>query len=376
MKMTREMFVSVFLAAAATDAVAQNSVTLYGTVDAGIGYVSNSGGKSKVEMTSGVMSTPRWGLRGVEDLGSGLSTIFQLENGFNIGTGKLNNGGREFGRQAFVGLSQTNYGRITLGRQYDPIRDLIQPITGDGQFGGMMTPGDVDNNDNDLRFDNSVKYVSPVFSGLQVEAMYALGGVSGSFTTGSGYAGAVLYSNNGLNLAGGYFFVKNDNLASSTTGGFIGDSSLTAFASSPGSFQTAHAAASYLIGKATVGVRYSNSQYKPYGATLNFPTTAKFNVGGTYLTYQFAPDVKATVNYVYTGETGVSSAHWNQMNLGVDYLLSKATDIYAIAGYTKASGQMRINGVLVQAQGNVGDFDIASSNTKQAIASIGLRHKF
>jgi predicted porin len=376
MNATRGMFVSVFLAAVATDAVAQNSVTLYGAVDSGIGYVSNSGGKSKVELTSGVMSTPRWGLRGVESLGSGWSTIFQLENGFNIGTGQLNNGGREFGRQAFVGLSQENYGRITLGRQYDPIRDFIQPITGDGQFGGMMTPGDVDNNDNDLRFSNSVKYASPIFSGLQIEAMYALGGVPGSFTTGSGYAGAVLYSSNGLNLAGGYFFVKNDNLASSTTSGFIGDSSLTAFATSPGSFQTAHAAASYLIGKVTVGVRYSNSQYKPYGATLNFPTTAKFNVGGTYVAYQFAPDLKATVNYVYMRETGVSSAHYNQVNAGVDYLLSKTTDIYAIAGYTKAAGETRINGVLVEAQANVGDFDIASKNNKQAIASVGLRHKF
>ena len=376
MNKTRGIFVTVFLAAAATDATAQNSVTLYGAVDAGIGYVSNSGGKSKVEMTSGVMSTPRWGLRGVENLGGGWSTIFQLENGFNIGTGKLNNGGREFGRQAFVGLSQDNYGRITLGRQYDPIRDLIQPITGDGQFGAMMTPGDVDNNDNDLRFDNAVKYTSPVFSGLQVEAMYALGGVAGSFTTGSGYAGAVLYSMNGLNLAGGYFFVKNDNTTSSTTSGWIGDSSLTSFASSSGSYQTAHAAASYTIGKATVGLRYSNTQYKPYGATVNFPTTAKFNVGGTYVTYQFAPDFKAGVNYVYMQEKGVSSAHWNQFNVGADYLLSKATDIYAIAGYNRASGQMRINGVLVGAQANVGDFDIASSNNKQAIASVGLRHRF
>ena len=94
------------------------------------------------------------------------------------------------------------------------------------------------------------------------------------------------------------------------------------------------------------------------------------------MTYQFAPDFKAGVNYVYMQEKGVSSAHWNQFNVGADYLLSKATDIYAIAGYNRASGQMRINGVLVGAQANVGDFDIASSNNKQAIASVGLRHRF
>lgn len=52
------------------------------------------------------------------------------------------------------------------------------------------------------------------------------------------------------------------------------------------------------------------------------------------------------------------------------------TDIYALTGYTKAAGQTRINGVLVEAQANVGDFDAASSNNKQFIASIGLRHSF
>ena len=28
------------------------------------------------------MQTPRWGLRGVEDLGDGLSTVFVMESGF------------------------------------------------------------------------------------------------------------------------------------------------------------------------------------------------------------------------------------------------------------------------------------------------------
>jgi predicted porin len=70
-------------------------------------------------------------LKGEEDLGGGLKAIFQLENGFDPGTGKLNQGGREFGRQAFVGLTRDQWGTVTLGRQYDPLVDMVQGITAD-----------------------------------------------------------------------------------------------------------------------------------------------------------------------------------------------------------------------------------------------------
>jgi hypothetical protein len=60
----------------------------------------------------------RWGMRGTEDLGGGLKAIFLLENGFDASTGKLWQGGLEFGRQAWVGLSSARLGTVSLGRQY------------------------------------------------------------------------------------------------------------------------------------------------------------------------------------------------------------------------------------------------------------------
>ena len=111
---------------------AQNTVTLYGIIDTGLTYVSNQGGGRFVGMTSGNESGSRWGLKGSEDLGGGLKTVFQLENGFNSTNGRLGQGGRMFGRQAFVGLSSDKWGTLTAGRQYDPLVDLIQPFQGDG----------------------------------------------------------------------------------------------------------------------------------------------------------------------------------------------------------------------------------------------------
>ena len=44
----------------------------------------------------------------------GWSTIFTLESGFNTKAGTLNQGGRLFGRQAYVGLKGP-YGSLTFG---------------------------------------------------------------------------------------------------------------------------------------------------------------------------------------------------------------------------------------------------------------------
>jgi predicted porin len=64
--------------AAHAPAFAQNSVTLYGIVDNGIGYQSSSttlgstsGGHSAFKMITGVWAGSRFGLKGAEDLGGG-----------------------------------------------------------------------------------------------------------------------------------------------------------------------------------------------------------------------------------------------------------------------------------------------------------------
>ncbi|MCV9992668.1 porin, partial [Burkholderia pseudomallei] len=159
-------FVLTLCAAGCVSATAhaQGTVTLYGIVDAGLGYASNQRvatskgalgapvayrGASSYSFASGTWSGSRWGLKGKEDLGDGLAAVFQLENGFNIGTGQLGQGGRMFGRQAWMGLSSTRFGTLTMGRQYDPIVDFVGSI-GPGSFltGMGAHPGDLDNIDN------------------------------------------------------------------------------------------------------------------------------------------------------------------------------------------------------------------------------------
>ncbi|KAJ3472774.1 hypothetical protein NLI96_g13260 [Meripilus lineatus] len=171
---------------------AQNSVTLYGIIDVGITYANNSNGKSLWTTQSGVAQGSRWGLKGTEDLGGGLKAIFQIENGFNAFNGKLGQGGLEFGRQAYVGLATDTWGTVTFGRQYDPIVDLVQPATMNGNGGAFFShPSDIDNSDNGFRVNNAVKYVTPTFKGLSGEFMYAFGGAAGQFGQKSTIAGGI-----------------------------------------------------------------------------------------------------------------------------------------------------------------------------------------
>lgn len=152
-------------------------VQLYGAIDAAMVYVNNASGSSVGRVDGGGNWASRWGLRGREDLGGGLAAVFVLEQGFNPDDGTLGQGGRTFGRQSFVGLSQTHYGTLTLGRQYDFAYAIPPDVV--MVIGGLAsaTGGSGINADMHLggfRYDNSVKYLvglGPVQAGL----MYGLG---------------------------------------------------------------------------------------------------------------------------------------------------------------------------------------------------------
>ena len=110
------------LTTAATSALAQSSVTLYGLIEGAVvsqNHASPDGGRvySLNQSGEGFLSASRFGLQGIEDLGGGMKARFVLENGFNSQAGTFDQQGQLFGRQAFVAL-QGGWGEIAFGRQY------------------------------------------------------------------------------------------------------------------------------------------------------------------------------------------------------------------------------------------------------------------
>jgi len=160
--------------ALASGAANAQSVTLYGLIDTGIEYVShanvNGNGLTRIPSVTGTLPS-RWGLRGAEDLGNGMKAVFTLESGFNTDTGTSGQGGRLFGRQAWVGLA-SDYGTVTLGRQYSMVFLSLADadILGPSQY----AIGSLDAYIPNARTDNTIAYKG-TFSGLTVGATYSFG---------------------------------------------------------------------------------------------------------------------------------------------------------------------------------------------------------
>ena len=118
--MKKSMFATAALAAMAlhaTGASAQSSVTLFGVLDLGAAQIKNGSAGSQKSLTQGAVSTSRFGVRGIEDLGGGLKAGFHLESQVNPDTGSATS--LFWNRRSTVSL-MGGWGELRLGRDYNP----------------------------------------------------------------------------------------------------------------------------------------------------------------------------------------------------------------------------------------------------------------
>ncbi|GAB5099016.1 porin [Caballeronia sp. LP006] len=373
---------------------AQSSVTLYGIIDAGFLYSNNSAGQKLYALNSGNVQGSRWGLRGTEDLGGGLKALFVLENGFNVFNGALGQGGDEFGRQAYVGLSTAQYGTVTLGRQYDSVVDFTGAFEVGSQWATYFGahPGDLDNMNNSLRVNNSVKFTSANYAGFTFGGLYSLGGNAGQFNRNQIWSAGLGYSQGPLQLGAAYLNVKDPNYS------FFGNNTTSRTAATAGTasnfpnsrvisgFASAHtqqvisAGGAYTFGAATVGATYSNTQFKDVGreagAGLNPAAytggSGKFHNAELNFKYQLTPALLLGVAYDYTKGYGLADAKYHQGMLGADYFLSKRTDVYIDGVYQHATGTDSTQRAAVASINGLSP----SSTSNQVAALVGIRHKF
>ncbi|SFU26794.1 porin [Paraburkholderia aspalathi] len=404
--MKKSFGVIVAIGAFANAANAQSSVTLYGIIDESFEAVSNvktAPGQGKalyqLDATSGLQGS-RWGLRGAEDLGGRLKAIFVLENGFEINTGKLNQGGAEFGRQAFVGLSSTVYGSVTWGRQYDSMVDLVAPFGAAEQWASHRGahPGDIDNLNNSVRTNNSIKYTSVNYGGLIFDGLYSFGGQPGSNSRNQIFSLAAAYTNGSVAFGVGYLNVRNPNISffgDNPSGGGVTVNNMAASTNpvfsgyaSAHTYQVIATGGSYTFGSATVGATYSNIKFMNLGDTatsgpnpLGYAGTATFNNAEVSGKYQLTPALLLGVAYDYMRGSGVSStlatvhdsgARYHQFALGADYSLSQRTDVYILGVYQKATGVDSTGQVAVASITSV----TAAAGNHAALVRLGVRVKF
>lgn len=368
-------------------ALAQSSVTIYGVLDAPIEYVSNvargapsvvnnqlvpqTGGK-RFGMPSTGLSSPRWGLRGQENLGGGLSAIFVLEGGFGVDTG-VQTSNRLFGRQAFVGL-QGRYGKLTFGRQYTSIFDGFSNFT-PTRFAVLYEPIAWQLGVN-YRSDNTVKY-SGNFGPLSASAHFTFG-------AGTGAVGSTLLANGGAGETPGNF---RDNTGYGASLTYLRDNvgaSLvydewrpTVTTGQPGRTRKFGGAVSYELGtvKAMAGYRWNRSSF------ANGNTFVRDDYWWAGVNYRVMPALGLSLAYYYSdikearlGPTapGIKPANPWQVTFIADYDFSKRTDVYVTTAYARNAGLNFDSSPISFATGY---FPTAGQKGMLGVA-VGVRHKF
>jgi predicted porin len=363
--------IASFALVAPVAAFAQSNVTLYGILDEGLTYSTNQGGEKNIQMSSGNIQGTRWGLKGQEDLGGGLAAVFNLENGFDLGKGTLGQGGRLFGRKAFVGISSSEYGTVTVGRQYESTVDFISPFVANEIWGGglMIHANDMDLTDGTVQLSNTIKYRSIDYRGFSFGGLYQFGGVAGQFASNSAWSAGATYAHGPVAFAATYLHINSpataefQPLANSPTYTNVIYGNYLAAAQSQ---DVMAVGSSFKFGHAQALLSYTNTVY--HGGSGGHDV--RFDNYEASLGYYFRPAVFGALSYNFTdgiNHQNDQTPRYHQVTLMGDYFLSPSTDLYAelaVQFATSDAQYAQIGGLT------------ASSNDRALAARIGIRHKF
>jgi predicted porin len=345
--MKKTLIALAALGAMAGAAQAQSTVTIYGLLDANIGsfktnVVTAPGTVQSLTQTkidSGGLNGSRWGIRVSEDIGGGMAVIGNLESGFNIDTGASAQGGLLFGRRANVGIS-SGFGTVTIGRNTSSYDDVAadHAMMGATIFdpsntnnGPAATPAGalslVGRNTTwvgyNTRFNNSIKYVSPNFSGFSGSVMYAFGEDKTTANSASKSVSANLkYANGPLLVSGGY--------QSETAVGSVGSLG----AGTKPALENTLLNVAYDFGVAKVGAGFNRAKFKDIAPGTSLAAQKEWSLSVA------VPLGATTISAGYAQSKGDDLGKSTGYGIQALYSLSKRTTLYAGAQSTKNYDQL------------------------------------
>lgn len=303
-------------------------------------------GTSDLQFSS---NASRIGFKGAEDLGGGLSAIWQIESGVSVDEGS----GSWASRNTFLGL-KGGFGTVLAGNHDTPLKLVGRAVD---LFGDTMADSrNVLGGGSDMRAKNTVAYITPSFSGLTIAAAYTndpknegtqIGaaktlGDTGDQDSNGAYNLNATYTNGPLYVGVGYGdgdFHENNGLA-----------------------EHWRLAGGYTFGNFKVVGQYDNlADDTPAGADYT-----AWMVGGAYT----MGNIVLKANYM-AGEFDCNGcAEPTQWTIGADYNLSKRTSVYAL--YASAE-----DGVMFGSGAGASDTILSGdSSGDNTVISVGMVHSF
>ena len=395
---------------AAPVAMADNSnVTIYGEFAASVEIGAEGGDYNAaavtVPSTGGVNAASaerRWrvssnnsfiGFKGTEDLGNGLSAIWQFEQSIAIDQQSKNDSfgssspilANQSHRNIFVGLSSQQMGTLTLGLQDSPFKTSTGPLDVFGQHtvadyrniwgavGALLiqTPGAAGSGVNlaSIRAPNSVMYTSPNLSGFTIKALAGAQNENGNDTPTTSVANPHYYAVNGTYANGPIFATlayEDNKIVNSATNDLA--------------LKNWRAGAGYTFAGFKVGLAYE--RIKGDGAATAI-TSQEIQRTAWYLpvSYQFGNNtIKAAFtkagksNQKNAGVDVSGSDGAKQWSLGFDHAMSKRTNVYAL--YTQVRNDDNGSYAIGSAGTGIAGVLPASYGADPKAFSVGMVHKF
>ena len=360
---------------AATASFAQSSVQIDGIVDAGFQAIDYKGTKVNGIAGNG-SSTSQINFRGTEDLGGGLKANFRVETDWNTAFNRANTGAASvvansvnsaagtFGNGEIRGGLSGNFGAVDLGVvNFNTLGSYLtgQPY-GTAIGGGYGSIARVDAAGTAVRSDNSAKYTSPTFSGLNVTLYKANKQTKGSnaadnFSSTLGRTDLMGSEEVGVNYANGpvavsFSSLKQDRNGVNTTGTTVDTTSS----------RVNTLGANYAIGAGKVyGLYQTNKASDSSVDTKYWALSGSYTMGATVLMASYG-ELKNDAAGAFNGKKSKLVA------LGADYNLSKRTAVYFRAE--------SIDDKAGTVQAALTPATIKGTDTKFARTAVGIRHAF
>ena len=325
----KNTFIALAAALACSGAAyAQSNVQLTGLVDMYAGSMKAPGGERSGQVGSGGMTTSWWGLKGTEDLGSGLKADFNLTAFFRGDTGTPGrfNGDPFFARDANVGLSGS-FGRVGLGRDKAPNflpTILTNPFGDSFVISPLVLHANVPNfapgalwtgtTPSDTGWSNQIVYSTPSFGGLKANVNYQFGEKTAQGEKGKKNVGAnLMYGAGPLSLVAFYERAQIANPATlsvmpTKTDWMLGGTY---------DFKVVKLYGTYGQAK----VKDQDLKNTTYSLGLDVPVTT-------------AGTIKAAAAHTKS-EVGAMEGKRTTFTVGYDHFLSKRTDVYGAVMYDR-----------------------------------------
>ncbi len=365
--MMQKKIIVMAVAAALAAPMAYAETTIYGKADMAFA-VTDDGTISTNQVSSQVTKI---GFKGSEDLGDGLSAIWQIEQQIDIdgaGTGKSTH--TTFAsRNSFAGLKGDSWGTLLLGQHDTPYKIATRGLDVFGDqlpdnrslLGGGAGSGGT----HDMRAGNVLAYMSPKMSGFSVAAAYVAGAETTTLpsdTKGSAWSLAGMYGDGPL-----YATIAYQTITYGSTG--TGTLAKTA-APVDDKFNAWKIGGSYKLDALTLNAVYEavDSSGTVLGNTLDrhdYYLAGVYDLGSNdiKLAYGKAGDSNSVAN------TGAS-----QVSVGFDHKLSKNTSLYA--QYTKISNDSAAAFNITGSGSTAGGFGVVALGKDPSAFALGMKTNF